>query len=158
LSNAQVALDSYPGFKLGGCTFGKPSKNDFGYIKVNYKGKGTRLHRAVWMDNFGVIPEGMVVDHACHTEAMLNGLCKGGATCIHRSCINPAHLQLITFAENVRDGRSSFKNRTHCLKDLHELTPDNIGKQPAGNYCKACQKENTRKAMRTFRAKKKAAK
>jgi len=155
MANA-MTLESSPGFKLGGCIFGKPSKNDFGYIKVNHKGKITRKHRAVWMTNFGEIPEGMVVDHACHTEAMLNGLCRGGNTCIHRSCINPAHLQLISFAENVRDGSSSFRNRTHCLSGLHELTEDNIGKGKTQNYCKACLREATRLGQARYRAKKKA--
>ena len=152
------AQDLLPGFKLGGCIFGKPSKHHNGYVNAFYKGKRMAKHRAAWIDTHGPLPEGMIVDHACHTEAMLNGLCRGGDTCIHRSCFNVEHLQLISHTQNVQDGSSSFKNRTHCLKNLHELSADNIGRGAKQNYCKACQKENTRKAMRTFRAKKKAAK
>lgn len=149
------ALD-LPGFKLGGCMFGKPTKHHKGYVAANYKGKSMGKHRAVWIKNFGEIPESMIVDHACHTEAMLNGLCRGGDTCIHRSCINPEHLQLISQSENVRDGSTSFRNRTHCLNGLHELTEDNIGKGKTQNYCKACLRKATRLGQARYRAKKKA--
>lgn len=155
MANA-MALDSYPGFKLGGCIFGKPSKSHTGYSQVNYKGKAMGGHRVAWIKAFGPIPEGMVVDHSCHTEAMLNGLCRGGNTCIHRSCVNPEHLQLISHAENVREGSTSFRNRTHCLKGLHELTPDNIGTTATQNYCKACWRANGAKNMRALRARRKA--
>lgn len=153
---AAMALDSYPGFVLGGCIFGKPSKNHQGYTNKNYKGKVMGGHRAAWIETYGPIPEGMVVDHACHAEAMANGLCRGGNTCIHRSCVNPKHLRLLTTGENQSEGANGFRNRTHCKKG-HELTPDNIGTTTTQNYCKTCWRASGAKNMRALRARRKEA-
>jgi hypothetical protein len=145
--------------ELGGCIFAKPNLKRQGYASTIYKGKNTAKHRIAWMEAYGPIPEDMVVDHICHNVAIANGMCLSSKSiCIHRSCVNLSHLRLLTRTENQNAGLNGFGSRTHCRNNLHELTEDNIGRSPKQNYCKACQKESTRKAMRTFRAKKKAAK
>jgi hypothetical protein len=46
------------------------------------------VHRDVYEQLVGPIPEGLVLDHLCR----------------NRSCCNPAHLEPVTTAENVRRG------------------------------------------------------
>lgn len=47
-----------------------------------------RAHRISYRLHVGDIPDGMVVDHLCR----------------HTSCVNPAHLEVVTQRENVRRG------------------------------------------------------
>lgn len=75
----------------------------------------------------GPIPDGLLLDHICHS---FDTTCKGGVTCLHRLCVNPEHLEPVTFTENVRRGRAAqatkerFALQTLCKRG-HPLT---IGK------------------------------
>ncbi|WP_433379404.1 hypothetical protein [Streptosporangium sp. CA-115845] len=60
-------------------------------------------HRYSYILEHGSVPHGLVVDHACHVPAS----CAGGPTCLHRRCVNPAHLKAIPHADNVSGDRSS---------------------------------------------------
>jgi endogenous inhibitor of DNA gyrase (YacG/DUF329 family) len=64
-----------------GCTRG-------GYGRLKIDGKMSEAHRASYEYHVGKIPEGLVLDHLCR----------------NRSCINPAHLEPVTTAENIRRG------------------------------------------------------
>lgn len=74
---------------------------------VNVHGYGTFLHspahRFAYAQERGPVPEGLVVDHTCHLPEQ----CEGGPTCPHRRCVNPAHLEAVSHAENVSSTRSS---------------------------------------------------
>ena len=71
-----------------GCWFwtGTVANHGYGYIKIN--GKNTMAHRFSWELHNGPIPDGLVIDHLCRV----------------RSCVNPAHLRVVTFKENVLCG------------------------------------------------------
>lgn len=104
----------------------------------------TKAHRAVYEVLVGPIPEGLTLDHLCHTR---NPDCPGGFTCPHRRCVNPAHLEPVTGRENqLRSANAPSAinaRKTHCKRG-HEFTPDNIYRQPAKpnkRYCVACRKE-----------------
>lgn len=65
---------------------------------------GTRLvHRIAYQYLVGPIPEGLVLDHLCHTR---DPDCADSDACVHRRCCNPAHLDPCTRRQNIERGRS----------------------------------------------------
>lgn len=102
------------------------------------EGKQRDAHRVVYEEYVGPIPEGLQLDHVCHTLAED---CAGGHSCPHRRCVNPAHLEPVTHRENALRGVSfSAANavKTHCAND-HEYTPENTYyRTPTHRVCRIC--------------------
>lgn len=148
--------------ELGGCIFGRPQK-PYGYANGRFNGKQMPAHRAIWLEKHGSIPEGMVIDHICHSVAAREGMCLGGDGCIHRSCINPTHLELVTHAENVKRGSSKLRNKPYCSNG-HKITEDNIvsrkasnrGKRIIADLCRTCYETNARNSNARAKARKEA--
>lgn len=67
-----------------------------GYGRLHVSGKGRSVHRLAHEIWIGPIPEGHAVDHV-HA----NG-------CRHKDCIEPAHLEAVTQAENNRRYRQTI--------------------------------------------------
>ena len=59
-------------------------------------------HRWAWLTQVGPIRDGLALDHLCHGA---DALCMGGRSCLHRRCINVAHLEPVTGATNVQRSR-----------------------------------------------------
>lgn len=114
-------------------------KTGYGWFNRGPKQGPTTAHRIAWMLTHGDIPKGLYVDHVCHNADLM---CDGGSSCPHRRCCNPAHLELVTHAENVTRGRAGarYAARTHCPHG-HEYTPENtlIGKS-GSRFCRACKR------------------
>lgn len=72
-----------------------------GYGLVRVERRLRRAHRYFYEQQRGPIPTGLGLDHLCHT---LDRSCAGGAECLHRRCVNPAHLEIATPAINGRRG------------------------------------------------------
>lgn len=152
-----MATETLPSLaELGGCIFTKPTKGHQGYASTMYKGKPMKRHRVVWEQANGLIPEGMQIDHVCHSVALANGMCLSNknSTCIHRSCININHLRMVTKSENLQMASNAFGAKTHCQRG-HELTEENIGFQKSGRFCKPCLKFVSARNQRKYRAQKK---
>lgn len=64
---------------------------------------GKRLtHRIAYEYLVGPIPDGLDLDHLCHTA---DPQCADNEKCPHRKCCNPDHLEPVTRRENIRRGR-----------------------------------------------------
>lgn len=142
----------------GGCWRFNGYINDSGYGEIETPGVRRRLkaHRAVWQLAMGDIPPGMEIDHLCHGRDLT---CPGGTRCMHRRCVNPAHLEPVTPLVNNSRGKSpsgTNGRKTHCIRG-HEFTPDNtVWRDPEKSglkrrrQCRACQhiRRERRKAAR----------
>lgn len=73
-----------------------------------YDGGKVYAHIWAYRQAKGEIPEGWDVDHTCHNA---DESCPGGATCMHRRCCNPDHLEAVPHGVNVRRARVGGKRR-----------------------------------------------
>lgn len=108
--------------KDGLCIVSWRRPGDRGYVFV----KGKVFHRLLWEQAYGPVPKGFVLDHLCR----------------NRSCLNLAHLEVVTNVENVMRGASplAFKARqTHCYRG-HPLTADNIHIWRGRRHCLTCKR------------------
>jgi hypothetical protein len=113
-------------------------------------------HRIMWELFNGPIEEGMVIDHMCHNEAYADGTCDGGV-CLHRRCVNPAHLQMVTMAENTRLGKGGPNSiRGVCRNQLHDWIPENIIEKDNRRWCKLCYAVSRRERTKRQTIKRKA--
>lgn len=92
----------------------KPRKKD-GYVQLTRKNARVYAHRLAYVEAKGSIPEGYTIDHLCRV----------------RNCVNPKHLEAVTFLENMR--RQNKINA--CGHDPSTL----VGR------CKECKKVHSRR-------------
>lgn len=71
-----------------------------GYVRIQYKGKQSRLHRVLYELKYGAIPKGLVIRHKCD----------------NRYCCNIEHLEIGTVKDNVRDMIERGRDKYHCKK------------------------------------------
>lgn len=114
------------------CILWSKNKNKRGYGITMFRGKCMGAHRASWIENYGDIPDGMLVCHKCDNP----------------SCINPEHLFLGTQSENMQDCKRKGRLippphpvAKYCVHG-HEFTPDNTKIDYRGRRkCKSCDRE-----------------
>jgi len=86
-------------------------KNGYATLKWNEGRSSTMAHRASYKAFKGPIPEGLVLDHKCKT----------------RCCVNPDHLEPVTYAENNRRSPRLAPLKEFC-KNGHPLAQGNLYK------------------------------
>jgi hypothetical protein len=149
LSAADLFSNVTPGW--GGCWIYTGTISDQGYGRARIGGSRVLAHRAAYSLTYGPIPDGLQIDHTCHTESTD---CPGGPTCIHRRCFNPSHLEAVTPRENaLRSLGYAAVNalKTHCVHG-HEFTPENVLWRRRSNaphriwrQCRICLRDTKRK-------------
>lgn len=112
---------------LGSC-----NPKGYGHIRDDQDGALVAVHRAIWVHLNGPIPGHLEVDHVVAWG------------CVHRACVNPDHLELVTHHENVNRGRHNQNHgKTHCDHG-HEFTPENTRTDSDGKRrCRTCQRRRT---------------
>jgi len=110
-----------------------------GYGKFRAERRNLRSHRFAYELMVAPIPDGMGIDHLCHTR---DGACPGGPTCPHRRCCNPSHLKPETSWANNARSKSLTADRlrwTACPAG-HDYTIANTYIDPRGRRnCRKCR-------------------
>jgi len=111
-------------------------------------GRNLMAHRVAWeVANGRPVPAGLVIDHTCHNVDLS---CSDDSDCVHRRCVNPAHLEAVPQRTNIMRGHSPLSPvnaaKTHCVNG-HEFTEDNIYYRPDrfGRICRTCRDEALRR-------------
>jgi hypothetical protein len=108
-------------------------------------------HRWSYEHHVGPIPEGWTVDHRCHNA---DPTCKGGPTCLHRRCVNPAHLEARTLRDNLLSGNTlpaANAKKTHCPAN-HPYDETNTYVYRGMRFCRLCNIEKQRRYLARKRA------
>lgn len=130
-----------------GCWLWTGYVSEHGYAKhTPVKGRCVRMHRYLYELIVGPIPQGLDLDHLCHTQ---DESCAGGRTCLHRRCVRPDHLRVATRSQNLADARWPNSDKTACPSG-HPYEGENLFVNSAGSReCRTC--------IRASRARRRAA-
>lgn len=102
--------------------------NYTGYIRKDgygYTGDHTYAHLYFYTHKVGPVPDGLVIDHLC----------------MNKSCVNPAHLEPVSQAENMRRAHAVYGPSERC-RNGHDRTT--AGTMPNGR-CRRCNREKTQR-------------
>lgn len=97
-----------------------------GYGQHWHSGRLWQVHRDAYNTRVGAIPQGLTIDHTCYNIV----------------CCNPAHLEVVTLAENTRRMR-----RVVVCPQGHPYTPENtyLRKFDGAKVCRECRNAYRRK-------------
>lgn len=103
-----------------GCWLWTASAAPGGYGKMGVAGRTVSAHRVAYELFIGSIPDGLEIDHLCR----------------NKRCVNPAHLDVVTRAENER---RKLRWPQVAFRCDHPFEPDNWYTLTNGShYCRVC--------------------
>lgn len=112
------------------------NKTSRGYGRLWLGGRPVYAHRLAVVISGREMPHARLACHSCDTPL----------------CVNPSHLFVGTWNDNVQDAkakgrlRGPHRDKTHC-KHGHPLSGENVGKgRPGNRVCLACKREQSRRA------------
>lgn len=123
-----LLLSSIEADPFGGCWLWAGALSRDGYGRIWFRQQATGAHRAAYTLFRGEIPADLTVDHLCRV------------TC----CVNPAHLELVSNAENVRRSWVGRELRAHCRAG-HPLSGTNLRIKGRERICRTCATESRRR-------------
>lgn len=124
-SGAEARFNSRVDKTLWGCWLWRGRLDRDGYGIFYLRGKSRKAHRVAYATAHAMyMPPDMVIDHVCRV----------------RSCVNPAHMDLVTSRENnIRGSGVTSKNRKALrCKNGHLFTEETTYYSTAGRTCKPC--------------------
>lgn len=107
-----------------------PQEKGYGRMKTCTDGvwRTWAAHRFVYYCLVGEIPSGASLDHLCRNTA----------------CVNPDHLEPVTWAENTR--RQRRPGPTLCGNQRHPWVPENLILRKGYLCCRECARETSRRS------------
>lgn len=116
----------------GECWIWTGAKSNAGYGTVRIDYQQMPAHRAAYELLVGPVPDGLELDHLC----------------VNPPCVNPAHLDPVTHAENMRRGPTNVAGRnaakTECPQG-HPYDDENTLIRANGNrVCRTCDNARSR--------------
>lgn len=113
-----------------GCWLWLGAMNSDGYGTVSVNGRSSAAHRAVYEKYAGKIPAGLILDHLCRNP----------------SCVNPGHLEPVTYKENYARAPSVIaKRESQSCRRGHPWLPETTRVVPRGvrhaRLCILCSRE-----------------
>lgn len=126
-----------------GCWNWTGGRQPNGYAQFNFGGTGVLVHRYAYKELIGPLVDGLTIDHLCR----------------NRICVNPAHLEQVTYRENIFRGSNAavMNSKKAVCQSGHELHGGNLyihTDRGGGShrYCRQCNKERMRKWRRKKRS------
>ena len=120
-----------------GCWIWTRSTDGKGYAcssRGPFGASSKRVHKAIWEEFNGPMPDGLQSDHLCRV----------------RCCVNPAHIEAVTSSENNRRSMAptgTNSRKTICIKG-HALSGDNLIIKSDGNReCRTCRQSRDRESQ-----------
>jgi hypothetical protein len=114
----------------GACRVWPLRLNAAGYGRYKIGPVVAYAHRAAWELTNGPIPQGLTIDHLCR----------------NRGCVNLAHLEVVTHAENIRRANTIPPGGT-CKRG--HLMDDNPYRYKHRRFCRKCRRLREQKALAT---------
>jgi DNA-binding XRE family transcriptional regulator len=103
-------IETYYWVKADGCWQWIGGKNQNRcYGRYKFQGKMFPAHRFMYIKYKGEIPDDLVIDHVCRNTL----------------CVNPDHLEAVSYAENVRRGKGTKLNETK-VKEIKQMLTNKI--------------------------------
>ena len=116
--------------KSGDCWLWAGTLSAGRYASFMVNGRPVKVHRWIYEQEVGPIPEGHQIDHTCGTT----------------SCVRPSHLRAVTAAENVR---AHWREQRGICRNGHPMVEGNITITTKGSRCcLTCRRERKRRYLR----------
>lgn len=138
---SKVSVTGEGCWEYGGAGHKRSGHGMFGYT-VSGKTTVFYVHRWVYEQRVGAVPDGLVLDHLCRNPP----------------CCNPEHLEPVTLGTNTLrgEGRTAVNARkTHCKRG-HALAGRNLivhpGKYGQQRQCRECANMTRRRRAAEIRA------
>lgn len=114
----------------GPCHIFRGHKGRNGYGRVTINRKGVFVHRYIWEQANGTIPDSLVIDHQCRNKA----------------CCNLNHLRLVTHRVNVLEnsiGPAAINAaKTHCKRGHPFNKRNTYFAKGGGRCCRICNAQH----------------